>query len=795
MYQMVHDDWFQRTIAAGPDHEDTRKDVVTGTWYCRAAKGRRAMEDRRAGETVSVEEHDRLRRDFAALQEQFEAADGVLSAMGRSAGDPEAVLTTIVESARRLCRSQAAYLCLLEDGFYRLITSTGLSEESIRFIAEHPMPLERDTLMGRVGLDRRTQQIPDVLADPDYGAHDLQRISGYRTTMGAPMLLDEEVVGTLVVWRSEVSPFHDREMAIVTAFAGQAAMAVNSVKLVQQLESRGAELAKKVEELEALSNVGEAVSSSLDVDHVLATIAMHAVELSGTDGGSIMEYSERERCFRVRSVYRTDPGVVERLRAIRIDLDETLVGRAARERRPIAVRDLSAVDLDPHLKILHDAGWRSLVAVPMLREDQIVGSLIVRRKRTGDFTEETVDLLETFASQSALALLNAQLFRELKEQSVELELASRHKSEFLASMSHELRTPLNAVLGFSEVLLEGMFGEINERQEEYLRDIHGSGKHLLELLNEVLDLSKVEAGRMELEYASFDLRALLEGAASMLRERAALHGIEVGIEVGDGVGEVYADELRLKQVLLNLLTNAVKFTGDGGTVVVRAVRDGAEIRITVTDTGIGVPEADRERIFESFQQGGRGSSREEGTGLGLTLSRRIVELLGGRMWLETEVGVGSTFGFSIPARERELAATSHDGESPPAGGEVVVIEDDRPSLDLFSAYLSGAALTVTTARDGQSGLAAVRRTRPDAVLLDIRLPGIDGWSVLKALKAEPETRDIPVIVVSIVDERARGVALGAAAYLVKPVRREELLTALATVGAPVRMHAPGQEAG
>ena len=310
--------------------------------------------------------------------------------------------------------------------------------------------------------------------------------------------------------------------------------------------------------------------------------------------------------------------------------------------------DLDTVESDPHLQILRDAGWRSLIAVPMLREGQIVGSLIVRRKRTGDFSEETVDLLETFASQSALALLNAQLYRELKQQSLELELASRHKSEFLASMSHELRTPLNAVLGFSEVLLERMFGDINERQEEYLRDIHGSGKHLLELLNEILDLSKVEAGRMELEYSSFDLRALLEDAASMLRERAATHGIDLRVETSADVGPVYSDELRLKQVVLNLMTNAVKFTGDGGSVVVRAERSGPEIEITVKDTGIGVPETDRERIFESFQQGGRGSSREEGTGLGLTLSRRIVELLGGRMWLESEVGVGSTFGFSLP---------------------------------------------------------------------------------------------------------------------------------------------------
>ena len=630
-------------------------------------------------DSVSAEEHEKLRRDLAALRHQFAAADEVLSALGRSASDPEAVLTTIVESARRLCRSDTALLYLLRDGVYDVITSTGLTAASRAFIAEHPMSVDRETLIGRVGLDRRTQQIPDVLADVEYGRYDLQQVAGFRTTLAAPLLVDDVVVGALNLWRNDVRPFGEREMAIVTAFAGQAAMAVNGVKLVQELESRSAELAGKVEQLEALREVGEAVSSSLEVDHVLSTIAMHAVALSGTDGGSIMEYVERDRCFMVRSVFQTEPAVVERLGSIRIALDETLVGRAARERRPIAVPDLDAIELDPHLQILHDGGWRSLVAVPMVREDQIVGSLIVRRKRTGGFTEETLDLLETFASQSALALLNARLFRELEEQSVELELASRHKSEFLASMSHELRTPLNAVLGFSEVLLERMFGDINERQEEYLRDIHGSGQHLLELLNEILDLSKVEAGRMDLEYSSFDLRALLDGAVSMLRERAALHGIELSVESGADigadiggetgeVGEVYSDELRLKQVLLNLVTNAVKFTGDGGSVVVRAVREGSEVQITVTDTGVGVPEADRERIFESFQQGGRGSSREEGTGLGLTLSRRLVELLGGRMWLESEVGRGSTFGFTLPAGDR-------DARRPVGRGQGV---DERP---------------------------------------------------------------------------------------------------------------------
>jgi signal transduction histidine kinase len=733
--------------------------------------------------TVSAGEYERLRRSYAALQDQFDAANEVLSAVGRSVGDADTVLTTIVESACRLCKSDAAHLYLFEDGVYKLIKTVGLSEESIAYIAEHPMPMDRDTLIGRVGLDRKTQQIPDVVADPSFGRLDLQRVAGFRTTMGAPMIVDDKVVGAMSIWRNKVSPFGDLEMAIVTAFAGQAAMAINGVKLVQELQAGRAELARKVGELEALRNVGEAVSSSLDVDHVLSTIAMHAVELSGTSGGSIMEYDDSERRFVVRSVYQTSPEVVDRLRGVRIDIDSTLVGRAANERRPLAVPDLSTVDLDPHLQILFDDGWRSVVAVPMLREEQIIGSLVVRRRFTGDFTEETLDLLETFASQSALALLNAKLFTTLQERSAELEVVSRHKSEFLASMSHELRTPLNAVLGFSEVLLERMFGDINERQEEYLRDIHGSGKHLLELLNEILDLSKVEAGQMELELTSLDVPAVLEYAASMLRERATAHSIDLRVELGEGVGAVEADELRFKQVVLNLVSNAVKFTPDGGSVVIRAAEVGTDLHVTVTDTGVGVPVGDRERIFESFQQGGRGASREEGTGLGLTLSRRIVELFGGRMWLLSEVGAGSTFGFSIPTR-RTSGEIQREGAAQ-ASASIVVIEDDRASSDLLTAYLSGVALRVTTARDGQSGLDAVRRDRPSAVLLDIRLPGVDGWAVLEELKSEADTEDIPVIVVSIVDERSRGAAMGAAAYMVKPVSRDDLLAALAAVGIPV----------
>jgi signal transduction histidine kinase/ActR/RegA family two-component response regulator len=415
----------------------------------------------------------------------------------------------------------------------------------------------------------------------------------------------------------------------------------------------------------------------------------------------------------------------------------------------------------------------------MLREGRIVGVFVVRRLRPGGFPEETEELLQTFASQSALAILNARLFRELERKSSELEVVSRHKSEFLASMSHELRTPLNAVIGFSEVLLDRMFGEINDRQEEYLRDIWSSGKHLLQLLSEILDLSKVEAGRMEMENVTFSVREALEYGLSMIRERAANHGLALTLDVDPAVGDIETDELRFKQVVLNLLSNAVKFTPDGGEIVVAAKVDNDDLVITVADTGVGVAPEDCERIFESFQQGSRGALAQEGTGLGLTLCRRIVALMGGRMWLDSELGVGSTFGFTVPTRPQTLP----DGDRSRAPDEsrsptVVVIDDDRPSTDLLTVYLESAGFEVSSAQDGPSGLEATRRLKPVAVVLDILLPLVSGWDVLAALKRDPETAAIPVIVVSIVDERAKGLALGATDYLVKPVSRDHLLAAL-----------------
>ena len=732
------------------------------------------------------DEVEQLRRDLAEAREQQAATSGVLNALGRSASNLDAVLETVVDSARRLCRADVALIFLLEGSAYRLAFFAGIiTEESRAYFTQHPLAQDRGTLAGRVGLERRPQQIADVLADPEYGRPDIQRRGGFRTTMGVPMLLDGEVVGVLVVWRSEVDPFSERAIELLTTFAAQAAIAIRNVDLFNTLQARTTELGRKVDQLEALGAVGQAVSSSLDLDEVLTTIVTHAVRLSGTDGGSALEFDASTEEFRERTAFGTSDELLEALRETRIGLHGTLVGLAATRGRPERVVDLLTAPDDPHLRRLREAGWRSLVAVPMLHEGGIVGALVVRRRTPGDFPEETCDLLETFASQSALAIINARLFRELESKTGELEVASRHKSEFLASMSHELRTPLNAVIGFSEVLLERMFGELNDRQEEYLRDIWSSGKHLLELLNEILDLSKVEAGQMVLEPTEFSLQEALEHGLALVRERASQHGITLRLEVAKDVGPVLADELRIKQVIVNLLSNAVKFTPDGGRVDVRARADRSEVLVTVSDTGIGVAAEDRERIFDSFPQGGRTAPATEGTGLGLTLTKRIVELHGGRIWVDSEVGVGSTFGFTISATPPAAAAGAvvDDSGSPDRARTVVVIDDDRRSVDLLTVYLEAVGLRVVSARDGERGVELVKGLQPASVVLDILLPGLDGWQVLESLKADPATATIPVVVVSILDERGKGLALGAAECLVKPVSREEVLEALARCGA------------
>jgi signal transduction histidine kinase/DNA-binding response OmpR family regulator len=720
-----------------------------------------------------------LQHALDEAREQLHETGEILRALGRSGSDLDDVMRTVTASARRLSRGDAALVYLFDGTQFTLGWSSGLSERFRDFVVDHPVQQDRSALVGRVGLDRRAQQIPDVLADPDYKRGDLQRLGGYRTVIGAPMLVDDEVVGVLNVWRSTVSPFSEREVDLLTTYAAQAALAIRTAGLVRDLRANREALTRRLEQLEALSAIGETVSSSLDVDEVLTTVVTHAVALAGAEGGSVLEFDEQAEAFRVRNTHGTDDALLRSLRRVRVGLHDTLVGRCALERRPLQVPDLAIGADDPHLRMLRDAGWRSLVAVPMLRRERVVGALVIRRREPGIVDEDTCELLETFASQSSLALTNAQLFGRVEQQSAELAVASRHKSEFLASMSHELRTPLNAIIGFSEVLLDRMFGDLNDRQAEYLGDIHDSGRHLLALLNDILDLSKVEAGQMVLEAGPVDLSPVLRSTVALVRERAARSSLTLQVE-DDGLPLVEGDELRLRQVVLNLLSNAVKFTPAGGTVTLVAVRDGADVRVSVRDNGVGIPEPDLERIFDSFQQGERITSAQEGTGLGLTLSRRIVGLHGGRLWVESEVGRGSTFHFTVPVHATTEALRASAEE--PGGGHVLLVEDDRRSADLMRIHLADQGFRVVHATSGEEALLSLAREVPAAVVLDIRLPGISGWEVLAHVKGEEASAHVPVIVVSIVDDRGRGYALGADDYLVKPVQRDLLVHSLQRAG-------------
>jgi signal transduction histidine kinase len=286
----------------------------------------------------------------------------------------------------------------------------------------------------------------------------------------------------------------------------------------------------------------------------------------------------------------------------------------------------------------------------MFRGDDILGVVILYKLEVEPFTDKQIELVETFADQAVIAIENIRLFNELEVANRDLKAASQHKSEFLANMSHELRTPLNAIIGFSEVLGERMFGELNDKQEEYLKDIHASGQHLLSLINDILDLSKIEAGRMDLEPTDFNLPATLDNALTLVRERAGRRGIALGLTVDERLEQIHADERKVRQVVLNLLSNAIKFTPEGGRIDVRAVPVEENVEVSVSDTGVGIAPEDQEAIFEEFRQVGTAAKKVEGTGLGLTLCRKFVELHGGRIWVTSQVGQGSTFTFTIPIR-------------------------------------------------------------------------------------------------------------------------------------------------
>jgi GAF domain-containing protein len=588
-------------------------------------------------------------RDLSEALEQQMATSEVLKLISRSTFDLQPVLETLVENAVRLCGGEQGWIFRFDGGAYHWAAGFGTSAEFREYTQQHPIRPGRGSVTGRAVLDRRTVHVPDVFADHEYQQSEHQRIGGYRTLLGVPMLREDNLLGVFSLARTRVEPFSDKQIELVTTFADQAVIAIENVRLFQELRSR-------VEELQALGDVSQAVSSTLDLQQVLTTIVSRAVQLSETDGGVIYEYDDATQEFLVRATRNLSKQLVEALRATPIRLGEGAVGRAAAAREPVQAPDIREAQFRvqyrlPRLrKAIERSGQRALLAVPLLREDRILGGLVLQRKTPGKFSPEVVALMRTLASQSAVAIQNARLFQEIEDKSRQLQIASKHKSQFLANMSHELRTPLNAILGYTELIVDNVYGEVPEKIREVLERIEKSGRHLLGLINDVLDLSKMEAGQLSLSLADYSMKEVVQTVYSSVESLAAEKQLVLKVDLPPDLPVGRGDERRISQVLLNLLGNAIKFTEEGEVRLQVTSSDGAFL-LSVSDTGPGISKEDQSTIFEEFQQADPSSTKTKGgTGLGLSIARRIVELHGGRIWVASSLGQGSTFSFALPVR-------------------------------------------------------------------------------------------------------------------------------------------------
>jgi signal transduction histidine kinase len=405
-----------------------------------------------------------------------------------------------------------------------------------------------------------------------------------------------------------------------------------------------------VEELRALGEVTQAVNSTLDLETVLNTIVAKAAQLSGTEAGAIYVHDETKDEFALRATYGMSKAFAAELATQGVGHGGSTVAQAVQQRAPVQVADLKEAKPTPLHKLILRTGYRALLAMPLLSRDKVVGALVVRRKSPGSFPPPVLDLLQTFAAQSVLAIQNARLFQEIEEKSRQLELASQHKSQFLANMSHELRTPLNAILGYTELVLDNVYGDTPEKMRGVLERIEGNGRHLLGLINDVLDLSKIEAGHLILALADYSLKTIVHTAFSAAEPLAKEKKLAFKV-----LPPGHGDERRLTQVLLNLVGNAIKFT-DTGEVAIKASIANGSFSVTVRDTGPGISAADQAKLFQEFQQADNSITRKKGgTGLGLAISKRIIEMHGGRIWVESTPGHGSTFAFMLPVTVEEQA--------------------------------------------------------------------------------------------------------------------------------------------
>jgi signal transduction histidine kinase len=594
-----------------------------------------------ADQAVIAIQNARLFRETRDALEQQTAVAEILRVISSSPTDVQPVLDAIAERAAKLCDASAASMYLLDGNVLRHLASKGPSPDPVSHV--DALPVNRDSVSGTAFLERRVIHVDDMLAEgADYPmSHELALRFAHRTVLVIPLYREGEPFGTILLRRKEVRRFSEREVELLRTFGDQAAIALENVRLFDETN-------EALEQQRASAEVLATISSSIaDTGPVFEKILSSAERLFS---GKVISINLVGDDGRIRIAAYHGPGR-EILELPAFGAREGATGEAIERRVVLHFPDVASdPNAPPGLRYGAElSGVKSAIVAPMIWEGKGVGAIVVGRDHAGPFSEKDVALLKTFADQAVIAIQNARLFHEIEDKSRQLEIANQHKSEFLANMSHELRTPLNAIIGFSEVLLERLFGELNEKQDDYLKDIHSSGRHLLSLINDILDLSKVEAGRMELEPSRFDIGSAISNALTLVRERAQRHGIALVQTIDPALGEIVADERKFKQIMVNLLSNAVKFTPDGGRIDVSATLSGNDAEIAVRDTGIGIAPEDQAAVFEEFRQVGRDyTKKQEGTGLGLALTRKFVELHGGRIRVASALGEGATFTFTLP---------------------------------------------------------------------------------------------------------------------------------------------------